>query len=1194
MGPRAPYFLAVVLLIFLGHDSTAVPSSAVDEGPFAFPHAGSASSSSAGTSAAASLASPGAARGPRGAQESDGVESVPGISQPNRAGGRGVTTWFNRDLLPEPFTCEKRPMVTQQEYPYHPLHPLISPNGTFYIVGVFMVISTLMNSDSFGPYPGRAIVPTMMVSDDWGLSWRCSGIPEGVARWYSASVFFTIPSFQHDPLTGLRKTQPLPGGKSCEVMCVIGGLVEPDGLPGTPTDAVTCSADMGVTWFAASRLPVRIHRATAFQVENSILVVGGKREDNSSDILRSVFDVDTCNITAWEIVGGPSPPPFAGHFDLAASGVWDNVTGTLKVWVGIGKTGSTYATQVRSYDVWWTSNLSDPLGWTVLVESAPRGYANAIVEKHEPTVTLFDLRAADGRPVSITYGACVPELASELGSCYHAIYLDNGNGAYILSPALGQRFVLKILGSLYTSGVPGSHINDVYPLTRLAKFFVPPQYPSIPLGLSFDIYSGRPLLSSLETCWDICPDRWFTEGCSYSPFDAVCKPCSVCRPGTFAAEDCRSSSWQYGDTVCRPCLECSDNEMKVYECNATHNTLCVATVPIAPSAIRVAAGLTHDIYGVVGTLFASVGFAWLALAARKGPCNEEAVSKAGGRVAAFRGGCYKIMTREWSLAFSVMQPVCYMALSGLLLTSDGRLFNEGIAIASFVVATIVFNSYFLLHVLRGSPSADASDPARYAWHPASRGARVRAVVALLHPRALLRTVSLTMSMHAIAAQAGFAPALAQADAVSKRGRGDVRTGKTWGADASSASASAPDVSASPAATGTRSSLVFADVLQWMLVTCALWDVAPLAVCISVMGEVGGTVLVPGVVACIVVGFVGLAVTLAWVATATSRISAHSKLLSKHMAHIASRKETEVGGTQHANEEDDVENVLARATATRPGVVVVAPGASRVVTSSGARLASEVAGGPAVIKCDNPIQAMRNIEEALAGADGASLAEASAALARLQHAVSSRLALAAAAKRNDPADSALIEEEVTASLSGTPPASSTDDDGAPALVVQPPVRRAGAGLPALHSRSTLQSQGSGGLWGSVAVPRASEDAEVQLALDELIAGGEGIVVSNSSYSSDGVLAPTRPATRRPVDTRAVFSGVVSSSASAQDAESAGSEPIAINTTSTSGFTGGVASSSASAPGLHPPNAHLSSRSARVAAVSAAGSAAERRG
>lgn len=831
----------------------------------------------------------------------------------------------------------------------HPLYTLTTANNTALILGA--VSASVVDGLGMGEMSNATIAPVLVESADGGLSWVCRLVPDGLLRPQAAAFAF-------DPLlspphgrgwaaaTGDLSVARGPyggGGGRCSLLCLAGGLLLPSRgetpqppagggnasttseppaplPPPQPTDRVSCSSDDGRTWFEAARLPTRVTRATAVQVGPSLLVIGGIRDDRSATVYSAAIDDGACNITGWDAFAATSP--VTDRYDLTATTVWDDEGLVPELWVGGGKMTVGGVPQ-RNIDLWRTTTPSLPATWERVAGLLP---LVPILDRQEEAVSVFsDLRDWDGQAWNLNKGAC--NATAAIGStesadlCFQVTFLLSGDYAYVNVRGVTEGWISSLRHVAYSEGSTPRVVEDTVPLHRRPIWLADREHAGAPYALVFDTAGWDTWRVDTTPCWDSCPPGTWTTGCTYSPYDAVCQPCSECVDGsTYQALACQKGggSFGYADTTCRACATCDAPGYEVAtRCNTSHNTVCrlalaapAGRTPDLDPFVRVPPGSLMAVYG------AALGFACVTLlavtaAALASPRPWEVVRaqrRAGrscaGAAAAALGALLVEASRAWWTVWPVLGTVahyvCFGAL-GAALWPAPRLHTVGVAVLASLVWTPLLNAALFARIaMRRVESNGRTVPS---WRPQSARDGAAALLGLLHPRAVVSLVC---------GPSGGGGGVADA-----AGAGAASWGGSWRG------------AVMPLARR-------GDLLLWGLAAALFCDAPPIFSCLLLLGSVSAPSLAPAVVMCVVLGAVNLFASFSWILTAYMR-SSMLKLTSSSAANIDDGGDAE--GAEAAPS-----HRAAKSRELDDGLVVVAAAAAAAAVVTGP-LTPGHAGGP---------------------------------------------------------------------------------------------------------------------------------------------------------------------------------------------------------------------------------------------------------
>lgn len=365
---------------------------------------------------------------------------------------------------------------------------------------------------------------------------------------------------------------------SCTLLILVGGTVVLPARAPEKTNTVSCSSNGGVSWHTpCASFPTALARATALQFGTELLVMGGQREDGSASIMRAVMNHSACRIEGWEVYAFASP--MTDRYNVLA-GVF-NRSGQLSLVAGAGEI-SVGSGPLRAVNLWSSSEPSNRSSWSVMRALVPPNapYELDYFDRHR---LIADLRGADGRTWGLNRGPCEQVLGEDPKLCPEFTMLATGDSIYVQIAGVTDPTQWVKAGRFLT------YYGELQPLLHDR----PPSEEPPPLlrqqVLVFDmIHGGAPVMIGFEPkgtiwrteftpCWDSCPSGWWTQGCFYSPYDAVCRRCSECAAGTYQVAMCRSSATRsYLDTTCKSCTDCESMGMGMLSpCNGTHDAVCM-------------------------------------------------------------------------------------------------------------------------------------------------------------------------------------------------------------------------------------------------------------------------------------------------------------------------------------------------------------------------------------------------------------------------------------------------------------------------------------------------------------------------------------------------------------------------------------------------------------------------------------------
>jgi hypothetical protein len=827
--------------------------------------------------------------------------TIPGI---NTTGCGDLSSYFVAFEEPRPSLASVR----------HALLPVVSPNGTLLVLGV--MATTALPPVRFTASADNLLLPLLLSTADLGDTWTCRHLPLGVVRYKAAAVLYTSPRRGANLPVFEPPSQASPA--PCSLMCVIGG-VQPgiDDPSAPPTDRVSCSEDFGVTWTESPPFPTSVVRATAVQVADDLIVLGGVRGQESSALFRAVLNKTTevppegaggpvptrrCSLVGWEVLAPSSP--FTGRYDIIASEVFDQKLGINGLWAGGGRT-TVGGSPLRATDIWRTSDPSNVSEWTRVSGSIPNSQT-ADADNFERTAYIADARTLNGDPWSpTTMGPC--NTTDEDDECNGFVHMHSADTPYwhIVDFSTGW-------ASFLTSYVSGGTVFDGNPVgMRMTVQLLDPANRREPVAISFQNGGGSLFRSYNSPCYYKCPTSWYTRGCTRSPYDAVCRPCQICGPGTFETSACGlGGKGSYIDRECRTCRVCPPGMVSLPGgCNGTTDTLCDFDASARPgggeeagsgSVVRLDSWAIALVYiglaaSLVGTLAAVVLVTMvtthaLSTTGRRGDGGKGDVASAaaaglhapgGGslalgaaRVPSRAGRLCVAVARSWRLVWpvagSLFHFVYYIPLC-VALWGDARTRSIATVLAVSLAAAVAFNAVFLFLTARSAIAAGAGPaagtgaatdtPKAGDGAATSSPAGLEAVFRLTGPRALFFG-----AMALLHPRIGLLlPHLSKAEAASS----------------SVSAARAPSA---------RSALVVvlrpADVHRWGLWATLVCDLPPLLDCLVLLGNFTVPVIAPAIVCCIVVSVCNVLATMAWLLTAYVRQGMLSKLTAGSAADFA--------------------------------------------------------------------------------------------------------------------------------------------------------------------------------------------------------------------------------------------------------------------------------------------------------------------
>ena len=509
-------------------------------------------------------------------------------------------SWYRRNKL----QCSKNNIsIGLYSVDNIPLYTLSTINNTVTIIGMINYQKSI--TDYYMNASLKHLEPVILTSSDIGNTWTCVLVnstaiitTNDIFRIGAAVVTYIYPP---PPLSmsipQVRLVTPTLTTKNislqCNLLCIIGGLQGQPGLYDTVyTNKVTCSKDNGYTWYFTASLPTTIIRASAIQYKQELLILGGLRGDTSANILSAIWDYTTCNITGWNEYASESP--VTDRFDLAVNTIWNNDTQSIELWAGGGKTMIS-GSSIRSVDLWRTSTPFDQLSWKLIDGLLP--VSTVTIPADEGWNDFSIMTTSTNIPWLYQYGAYDANDPTQEG--FYSILLFNSDVTYMYVPGFTSDWI-KIKSNIVFNHNNGGMVWFP-PAHRRSIFLYDDVHGGIPVTLTFDVSNGEFIRVDTNPCLDNCPDGTWTQSCRYSPYDAVCRPCSRCKKGYYANGICP----KFSDTICNKCSTCNADQIILIPCNHKNNTVCgyENINYLDPNYILIKNGkLNYIYYSIIGCL----------------------------------------------------------------------------------------------------------------------------------------------------------------------------------------------------------------------------------------------------------------------------------------------------------------------------------------------------------------------------------------------------------------------------------------------------------------------------------------------------------------------------------------------------------------------------------------------------------------
>jgi hypothetical protein len=523
---------------------------------------------------------------------SDGEDGQRTVGSAGGSGGTPLAYWYRRSALP---LCS--PQLPQGgDGTAEPIHLFTAVDAQNRSLLVAAGLSFCQGRDIFGrsvPDPSCAVAPSPMLA--WSLtggsSWECgvSTVPTSLLRTgagIASGVFWYV------------------DGSRCAATCVAGGLF----LVGdpVPTRSVLCTADGGITWTESASLPEAVAWGTLVRTNDiSILMVGGMRPDNSTNLFLGLLDPATCSIFLWVLADAPQG--FGARvLPVANSQIDPDGAITNRVLIG-GGFGLSPLLHSSILTLWrdTASAAREAAGGEGLRHPGSGGVGSGV-----PWLLPGPARpgSEDLLGLSLPSSAAVQPLA-DLFLCQPCERLDTFTGINTTLPVDGPVPVTAILswgGPALANTTLGTRCFDVIsPAFRCFVFlsgkrlFVSTTRDGDPRWMPFDLVldagllareplapgplgwslsnlivgendAGMPTIFGISRdvnaiaavlptpCLPACGEGTFPVGCpsDYSAVEESCRTCRICAPGEVEIAPCLSAFATTGafggDTVCAP------------------------------------------------------------------------------------------------------------------------------------------------------------------------------------------------------------------------------------------------------------------------------------------------------------------------------------------------------------------------------------------------------------------------------------------------------------------------------------------------------------------------------------------------------------------------------------------------------------------------------------------------------------------